>query len=127
MSLLLRLLVPLARSRCSSSPVLRPRVTASSATPAPTTPPPTTRTSSSSAPGPDIAASARTLASGLRTLGPWSIPPIVSGVAPQPPKEVVRHCPREGSVARRGGALAAVAARGWARYRGRTGSDAHPP
>jgi hypothetical protein len=38
-SLLLRLLVPLARSRCSSRPVFRPRVTASSAVPVPTIPP----------------------------------------------------------------------------------------
>src|ERR1700742_2311985 len=47
MSLLDRLDVPLAQSRASTIAVVRPRVTASSAVPAPTTPPPTTRTSSS--------------------------------------------------------------------------------
>src|ERR1700733_11289267 len=45
MSLLDRLDVPLAQSRSSTIAVVRPRVTASSALPAPTTPPPTTRTS----------------------------------------------------------------------------------
>src|SRR6202034_3682556 len=47
MSLLDRLDVPLAQSRASMIAVDRPRVTASSALPAPTTPPPTTSTSSS--------------------------------------------------------------------------------
>ena len=47
MSLLDRLEVPLAQSRASTIAVVRPRVTASSALPAPTTPPPTTSTSSS--------------------------------------------------------------------------------
>src|SRR5487761_1695963 len=47
MSLLDRLEVPLAQSRCSTIAVVRPRGTASSALPAPTTPPPTTRTSTS--------------------------------------------------------------------------------
>src|SRR5258706_12841440 len=47
MSLLDLLEVPLAQSRISSSPVDRPRVTASRAQPLPTTPPPMTRTSSS--------------------------------------------------------------------------------
>src|SRR5277367_5676508 len=45
MSLLDRLEVPLAQSRDSTIAVVRPRVTASSALPAPTTPPPMTRTS----------------------------------------------------------------------------------
>src|SRR5581483_2310672 len=48
MSLLDRLEVPLAQSRASTIAVVRPRVTASRAEPAPTTPPPTTRTSTSS-------------------------------------------------------------------------------
>src|SRR5580704_4740089 len=47
MSLLDRLEVPLAQSRASMIAVVSPRVTASSAVPAPTTPPPTTRMSSS--------------------------------------------------------------------------------
>src|ERR1035438_6129979 len=47
MSLLDRLEVPLAQSRASTIAVVSPRVTASSALPAPTTPPPTTSTSSS--------------------------------------------------------------------------------
>src|SRR6476659_3042584 len=47
MSLLDRLDVPLAQSLASTMAVVRPRVTASSAVPAPTTPPPTTRMSSS--------------------------------------------------------------------------------
>src|SRR4051812_35155033 len=47
MSLLDRLDVPEAKSRASTSPTDRPRVTASRAQPAPTTPPPTTSTSSS--------------------------------------------------------------------------------
>src|SRR5215467_2144440 len=47
MSLLDRLEVPLAQSLASTMAVVRPRVTASSALPAPTTPPPTTRMSSS--------------------------------------------------------------------------------
>src|ERR1700729_4046179 len=47
MSLLDRLEVPLAQSRASTMAVVSPRVTASSALPAPTTPPPTTSTSSS--------------------------------------------------------------------------------
>src|SRR6202451_1752140 len=47
MSLLDRLEVPLAQSRASMIAVVSPRVTASSALPAPTTPPPTTRMSSS--------------------------------------------------------------------------------
>src|ERR1700733_5304510 len=47
MSLLDRLEVPLAQSRASPIAVVSPRVTASSALPAPTTPPPTTSTSSS--------------------------------------------------------------------------------
>jgi hypothetical protein len=46
--LLDRLEVPAAQSRPSNIATVRPRVTASSATPAPTTPPPTTTTSSSS-------------------------------------------------------------------------------
>src|ERR1022692_211260 len=47
MSLLDRLEVPLAQSRASTNAVVSPRLTASSALPAPTTPPPTTSTSSS--------------------------------------------------------------------------------
>src|ERR1700690_2815701 len=47
MSLLDRLEAPLAQSRASMIAVLRPRLTAPSALPAPTTPPPTTRMSSS--------------------------------------------------------------------------------
>src|SRR5580692_43727 len=47
MSLLDRLEVPLAQSRASTMAVVSPRVTASSALPAPTTPPPTTSMSSS--------------------------------------------------------------------------------
>src|SRR5450755_3204156 len=47
MSLLDRLDVPLAQSRASTRAVVRPRVTASSAQPAPTTPPPMTNTSTS--------------------------------------------------------------------------------
>src|SRR5580693_8152804 len=44
MSLLDRDEVPEPKSLASTRPTVRPRVTASSATPAPTTPPPTTRT-----------------------------------------------------------------------------------
>src|SRR4051794_23755476 len=47
MSLLDRLDVPEAKSRASTRPTARPRVTASRAQPAPTTPPPMTRTSTS--------------------------------------------------------------------------------
>jgi hypothetical protein len=47
-SLLDRLDVPAAKSRASTNPTRRPRVTASSAAPAPVTPAPITRTSSSS-------------------------------------------------------------------------------
>src|ERR1700753_3009620 len=47
MSLLDRLEVPLAQSRAPTIAVLSPRVTASSAEPAPTPPPPTTRMSTS--------------------------------------------------------------------------------
>ncbi len=61
MSLLERLEVPEAQSRASTRPVDRPRVTASSAVPAPTTPPPTTRMSSSRS---AIAASASARSSG---------------------------------------------------------------
>src|SRR4051812_45815072 len=43
-----RELVPLAKSRCSTSATVRPRVTASSATPAPVAPPPITTTSNRS-------------------------------------------------------------------------------
>ena len=49
MSLLDRLEVPLAQSRASTTAVVSPRVTASSAQPAPTTPPPMTRMSTSPA------------------------------------------------------------------------------
>src|SRR3954469_4245337 len=76
MSLLLRLLVPLARSRCSRSPVLSPRVTASSAVPTPTIPPPTTSTSSSACPAsPSIAARASSRACGPRALC-WLMHPV---------------------------------------------------
>src|SRR5690242_15775950 len=66
MSLLDRLEVPEAQSRASTSPTVRPRVTASSAHPAPTTPPPTTSTSSSSR---AISAKARVRDSGERPMG----------------------------------------------------------
>src|SRR5580692_9893995 len=66
MSLLDRLEVPLAQSLASTIAVVRPRVTASSALPAPTTPPPTTSTSSSRA---DIPAMASARANGDSAAG----------------------------------------------------------
>src|SRR6478735_5630808 len=100
MSLLLRLLVPLATSRCSSSPVLRPRVTASSAVPTPTMPPPTTSTSSSGWPAsPSIAASAASRAAGPRALG--CVMPSVSQTDPRAEGRAVvgdHRVPRPGGV-----------------------------
>ena len=63
--------VPQARSRCSTRPAVSPRVTASSAVPAPTTPPPTTSTSSSPRRGSEAveASAVQRSFSGLRSEG----------------------------------------------------------
>ena len=75
MSLLDRDEVPDPKSRASTRPTVRPRVTASSATPAPTTPPPTTSTCCS--------ALASRASAALRCAGPsWVLPCALVTLAP---------------------------------------------
>src|SRR5215207_4151330 len=105
MSLLERLDVPAAQSRASSRPTERPRLAASSATPAPVTPPPITRTSTTPSASAARSAERRSGDSSVRSVFPVCTTPTV----PRPPV----LAPRTGSQAcrcsvRPGGLLAPV-------------------